>query len=239
MILLGTSGWYYNHWIGNFYPPELERSRWLEFYSRHFSTVEINSTFYRFPFRNILKGWYNKTPDGFIFSLKANRLITHVRKLRDVKELLESFYGLADILREKLGPILFQFPPSLKKDANLLSEFLEILPEGYKNVIEFRHKSWYCREVYNIMRKHNTGYCIVSAPRLPCEIEVTADVAYIRWHGIKSWYSYNYTSDDIGWWAGEIRKLSERCNHIYGYFNNDYGGYAVKNCMELKGRLRV
>ena len=239
MIYLGTSGWSYNHWIGKFYPENMDRREWLSFYAKHFTTAEINSTFYRFPFRNVLKGWYRKTPRGFVFSLKANRIITHVRKLRNIEDVLERFYESAEILQENLGPVLFQFPPSLKKDLNLLSDFLEKLDKKYKNVIEFRHESWFCKEVYSLLKKYEAGYCIVSAPRLPCEIEVTGKFAYIRWHGSEKWYSYDYTEDELKYWAETIRKLSGKCEEVYGYFNNDYEGYAVKNCLRLKEMLGI
>lgn len=235
--LLGTSGWYYDQWIGRFYPEGIEKREWLKFYSKCFNTVEINSTFYRFPFENMLKGWYNKSPDNFVFTLKANRLITHVKKLKDIDSLLVSFYELADLLKEKSGPILFQFPPSLKKNTGLLSDFLKKLEKNRENVIEFRHVSWYCEEVYNILRKHKVAYCIVSAPKFPCDLQVTSNIAYIRWHGISSWYSYEYSKEDLEWWARQIKTLGKKCKRLYGYFNNDYNAYAVKNCLELKRLL--
>jgi uncharacterized protein YecE (DUF72 family) len=235
MILLGTSGWYYSHWIDRFYPKSLEKNKWLEFYSREFDTVEINSTFYRFPFDNMFKGWYNKTPKNFVFSLKANRLITHVKRLRNAEQYLDSFYKQAKFLKEKCGSILFQFPPSMKKDVKLLSGFMKQLPKRFDNVIEFRNETWHCEEVYETMRKHKVGYCIISGLGQPCNIISTADFAYIRWHGPSSAYSSEYSMDEMKQWAETIKKLN--CKTIYGYFNNDSNCYAVKNCRDLKRLL--
>ncbi len=239
MILLGTSGWYYNHWIGKFYPDNLDKREWLSFYSKKFNTVEINSTFYRFPFDNMFKGWYNKTPENFVFALKANRLITHIRKLKNVERLLDSFYKQAELLKEKHGPILFQFPPSMKKDTKLLSDFLKKLPKKFRNVIEFRHESWHCEEVYTILEKHKTGYCIVSGLNQPCNIVATANFAYIRWHGPSSAYSSEYSTREMKQWAKKIKELKKECDIIYGYFNNDSNAYAIKNCRQLKKELKI
>ena len=239
MILLGTSGWYYDHWINKFYPKDLEKSKRLEFYSENFNTVEINSSFYRFPSDSVFKGWYNKTPENFVFALKANRLITHIRKLRNIEQYLASFYKQAKILKGKCGPILFQLPPSMKKDTQLLSDFLENLPKGFINVIEFRNESWHCDEVYDILRKYKTGYCVISGLGQPCNVLATADVAYIRWHGPESVYSSEYSKEEMKWWSDKIKELNRKCRKIYGYFNNDSNAYAVKNCRQLKNLLRI
>ena len=140
MIYLGCSGWFYNPWIGRFYPEGINKGKWLEFYSQHFNTVEVNSTFYGFPKESMVKGWYKRAPQGFVFTLKANKQITRVNKLKNINKLLHSFYSLADLLEEKLGCILFQTPPSLYKDVALLKDFISQLDKK-KNVIEFRHKS--------------------------------------------------------------------------------------------------
>lgn len=232
MIYLGCSGWFYNHWIGRFYPEDLHRSKWLEFYCRHFNTVEVNSTFYHFPSKKLIVSWYKRTPPGFIFTLKANRGITHESSFAD-PELIKSFYILSDMLKEKLGCILFQFPPFKRFDLNLLKSFLDKLDIEKKNVIEFRHKSWYRREVYDILKEKSVGYCIVSAPSLPTHPEVTSKNVYIRWHGKKHWYVEKYTYEELKEWAKVIENLKEG-RDVYGYFNNDYNGFAVKNSMELK-----
>jgi len=236
MIYLGCSGWFYNHWIGRFYPEDLHKGKWLEFYSRYFNTVEVNSTFYHFPSKRLLLGWYKRTPKDFVFTLKANRGITHETPFADPK-LIKSFYILSDVLKEKLGCILFQFPPSKRFDPKLLKSFLDKLSKEKKNVIEFRHKSWYTQQAYEILKDRGIGYCIVSAPRLPTHLQVTSENVYIRWHGKKNWYADEYTYEELKEWAEVIEGLGNN-KDIYGYFNNDYNCFAVKNCMELKRIIR-
>ena len=238
---LGTSGFSYDSWIGEFYPENLERRKWLNFYSKYFNTTEINMTFYRFPFPNLLKGWYRKTPKDFKFTLKANRQITHIKKLKNISSILKRFYSIADELKEKLGCILFQVPPFLKKDKHfrLVKKFLQLLNSkysSYKNVLEFRHKSWYCDEVLNMLKDYNTIFCVVSAPRLPDICIKTSKIAYVRFHGVTSWYDYDYSKNELKFWATKIKKL--KAKEIYVYFNNDYNAYAVKNCKYIKKLLR-
>lgn len=229
-IFLGTSGFSYKHWVSKFYPENLNQKEWLPYYSKHFQTVEINSTFYKFPFKNILKSWYNKTPKNFIFSLKANKLITHNKKLKNTKKLLNNFYNLAKTLKEKSGPILFQLPPSLKKDTKTLNNFLKNLSNKYTNVIEFRSKTWFCKEVYEILKQNNTTFCIINHPKLNYT-KLTSKIAYIRWHGSKNLYTSNYTLKELKNWTKIIKNL--KCKKLFGYFNNDYNAYAIKNCKQL------
>lgn len=238
MIYLGCSGWYYDHWIGLFYPPDKDKSEWLGYYTKFFNTVEVNASFYRLPFPNMLKSWYRKTPQDFIFTLKANKNITHTKPPGKNKGLIKRFCQLSDVLKEKLGCILFQFPPSLKKDLKLLETFLKLLDKEKKNVIEFRHKSWYSKDVYEILMDYNVAYCIVSAPGLPTHIEVTRDFSYIRWHGKKHWYSDNYSEGELKEWANVIKKLREK-GPVFGYFNNDFGGFAPNNCITLNKLLGI
>jgi len=232
----GCSGWSYSHWLGKFYPNDLDRRDWLVFYSKYFNSVEVNATFYRFPFPNVVKGWYNKTPGEFNFTLKANRQITHVKKLRNIDDLLQSFYKNADLLKEKLGCILFQFHPSLKRDVKLLEDFVYKLDRNKRNAIEFRNISWYDKDVYKILKENNVGFCIVSAPGLPDEVVSTADFGYIRFHGKDRWYNYNYSKQELNDWAEKIKKLD--VEDVFVYFNNDFNAYAVGNCKELSGMLK-
>lgn len=232
MIYLGTSGWYYNHWLGDFYPTDLNKGEWLRFYSRKFGTVEINASFYRMPFPSMLKGWRRKTPENFLLTFKGNRIITHVKKLQGVNKTLQKFYSLTELVKEKRGVILWQLPPMLSRNDGLLEGFLNELNQRIPQVIEFRHKSWYEKEVYDLLRKYNIGYCIVSCPDLPVHIEVTSNFAYIRWHGKENWYSSNYSTKELEKWAHTMRNLDVK--DIYGYFNNDFNCYAPKNCLQLK-----
>ena len=231
MYHVGTSGWSYNHWKGRFYPSELERGGWLDYFTRHFTTVEVNMTFYRLPSARLLKSWYQQTPASFKFSLKGSRLISHIKKLKNTEELVKGFYRLAETLEDKLGCVLWQVPPSLKINPELLRGFLRQLPRGFANVIEFRHTSWYAEEVYQLLKEHHTAFCIVSAPRLPSDAVTTSDTAYIRFHGIDSWYRHDYSDSELAQWAETIKAVpAEDC---YIYFNNDYQAYAVKNAASL------
>ncbi|MDH5466436.1 MAG: DUF72 domain-containing protein [Candidatus Aminicenantes bacterium] len=231
IYFLGTSGWSYPDWRGRFYPEDLSQRKWLPFYAEHFKTVEINMTFYRFPKPETLKGWLDKTPSNFTFTLKANRQITHYKKLQDVKGDLRYFYLLADSLQERLGCILFQLPPSLTKNMDLLQDFLSHLSPNHKNVIEFRHESWFSEEVYSLLRSHKVTFCVISSPELPDHIAETAEISYFRFHGRIGWYKYNYADEELKEWAEAIKKTKSK--ECFIYFNNDYNAYAVANCKKL------
>lgn len=238
MIHLGTSGWYYDNWEEIFYPKDIEKNQWLEFYSQKFDTVEVNASFYRLPFKNMIKGWKNKTPENFLLTFKGSKLITHNKKLKNSEDYLEKFFNRIKLAQNKIGVILWQLPPKVKKDVNLLEDFLNKLSSDYNQCIEFRHKSWFNNdEVINLLKKYNTAYCIISAPNLPSTVKVTADFAYIRWHGKDDWYRYNYSNDELNSWATQIKKIE--VDEIYGYFNNDFEGLAPKNCLKLKEILGV
>ncbi len=236
-FFVGCSGWSYGAWSGKFYPADLKQGEWLAYYARNFNTVEVNMSFYRFPFKNMVKGWYDRTPKGFLFTLKANRMITHVKKLKGTEKLLASFYSLADLLHEKLACILFQIPPSLTKDKHMktLEDFLTALSPDHKNVIEFRHKSWFCREVYDLLSVHKTIFCILSAPDLPSDAVVTGNLAYVRFHGVSSWYDHHYSQEELTGWAKRIKGLKV---DTFAYFNNDVNAYAPQNALELGSILK-
>lgn len=238
-IYIGTSGWSYEHWIGNFYPKELERAKWLEFYSENFNTVELNMSYYRIPFPNMIKGWYKKIPENFKFTFKASRFITHVKKLKNINKVLKKFYKLTEMMEEKLGCILFQLPPSFKKNQDTLERlknFLKKLDKTKRNIIEFRHESWWDEEVYKLMKRHGAGFCVVSGLDMPSKIIVTSKTAYLRFHGPESAYSSKYSDNELKLWARKIRNI--KAKEIYAYFNNDTRGYAVKNAKKLKEFLK-
>lgn len=230
---LGCSGWYYKDWAGRFYPEDLAKKKWLQFYSTHFNTVEINNTFYRFPTEKQLENWFNRTPSDFVFTLKANRLITHRKKFQGTKDLVDRFYRLTDVLKEKLGCILFQLPPMLHKDLELLNRIIEQLDLRRNNVLEFRHESWFDEEVYMVLRKNSVGFCSVSAPNLPQDLVATSRNAYVRFHGTnESMYTHLYSQVELEDWGRRIRKLA--ADKVFCYFNNDYQANAVTNCLQLK-----
>jgi uncharacterized protein YecE (DUF72 family) len=233
---LGTSGWSYSGWKERFYPEKLPQKKWLSYYAQHFNTVEINMTFYRYPKAETLAGWLEKTPSHFTFTLKANRLITHRKKIRDVESDVRYFYILADNLRDRLGCILFQLPPSITLDLELLEEFLSTLSPEYKNVIEFRHESWYTEKVYKLLKSSRAIFCTVSSTKVPNTAVKTAETAYFRFHGLTGGYRYSYTEEELETWAETIKQT--KAKECYVYFNNDYHAHAVKDCKKLREILQ-
>ncbi len=235
---IGTSGFSYNHWQGVFYPDGLSKSKWLEFYSENFDTVELNSTFYHLPKENTIKGWLRRTPENFIFSVKASKFITHVKKLKDAKESLNLFLQRAALFKNKLGAILLQLPPSLKKDTILLKDFLSILDKKYKYTIEFRNETWLSEDIFRILEEFNVAFCISDTPKYPYAEIVTADFTYIRLHGHTALYASEYTEKELKHYANLIKKWNLNGIYAFVYFDNDFEGYAVKNAKRLKELLK-
>lgn len=235
MFHLGTSGWYYNHWGGRFYPADLPKADWLPYYCTKFDTVEINASFYRLPSERMVEGWRTKTPASFRFAVKGSRVITHLKKLQGVDESLAIFYDRVSGLSEKLSVILWQLPPFLTKDLERLEGFLRILTHRWPQCIEFRHKSWLSDDVFALLARYSVGFCIVSSPSLPAAVRVTAPFAYLRWHGGTLLYASNYSPAELRQWAETIRSLP--VNEVFGYFNNDAMAFAPKNCLQLRQML--
>lgn len=236
-FIVGTSGWHYDDWKGRFYPEKLPKSRWLEFFASRFSTVELNNTFYRLPSEEAFKNWYTSTPGGFIFAVKMSRFVTHIKRLKDTREALQNFMSRAALLKDKLGPVLYQLPPGLHRDDAKLEAFLAELPQGYKHVFEFRHESWLTAEVYDLLRRYHVGMCVFDMPKLTCPLLATADFAYIRFHGKDSLYSSCYSDEELADWAEKIEKLAENLDEVYIYFNNDIQGFALKNAETISELL--
>ncbi len=234
---IGTSGWHYDDWRGRFYPEKLPKVQWLEFYARHFPTLEINNTFYRLPKESVFQKWHDSSPDGFIFSVKVSRLITHIKRLKDCNEAIDSFMSRAALLKGKLGPLLFQLPPGLHRDDTILTAFLETLPPGLKHVVEFRHQSWFTEEVFDILHRHHIGFCVFDMPKLTSPLLATADFAYIRFHGSDSLYSSCYSDEALAGWAGRIAGLAGNLEAVYIYFNNDVEGFALKNAATIRNHF--
>jgi uncharacterized protein YecE (DUF72 family) len=230
---IGTSGWHYDHWRHLFYPDKLPKAKWLEFYSRHFSTVELNNSFYRLPSEEAFANWYNSSPANFAFAVKVSRFITHIKRLKDVEQPVDTFLGRAKILEEKLGPLLYQLPPSMHRDDDRLGAFLSILPQGLKHTLEFRHESWLDDGVFEILRRHNVGLCVFDMPGLTCPLVATADFAYIRFHGSTGLYSSCYSDAELADWARRLAGSAPEVKEVYIYFNNDAEAFAVRNAMTL------
>ncbi|MGC8783047.1 MAG: DUF72 domain-containing protein [Armatimonadota bacterium] len=238
-VLIGTSGWSYDHWQGIFYPPELEREGWLAFYARAFPTVEINSSFYRLPFENMVLSWHRRTPEHFVFAAKLSRQATHVQRLRDCQPVVQRWMQRLRLLEEKLGVILAQLPPGLHKDVPLLEGFLRLFPEGVRVAVEFRHPSWECDEVYEMLRALGVAHCTISYPRYPVNWTVTAPFAYVRLHGVTQAYDYCYSTEELHDLAAHIRDLLQQVQQVYVYFNNDTNGYAPDNARQLQTILSL
>lgn len=231
---IGCSGYYYRHWQGTFYPPELPASRWFDFYAGHFDTLEINSSFYRFPSANAVRHWAKQAPAGFVYSVKAPRLITHLKRFHACDSLLDDFYAVLAGLGEHLGCVLFQLPPSLHYSEENLAQLLAAMHPDFCNVIEFRHASWWCQAVYDALIERGITFCSVSAAGLPDDLIATADHLYLRLHG-EPWYAENYSEEKLCNWARRI--TAARAANGWVYFNNDHHAYAPSNAARLRTLL--
>ena len=236
-IRIGTSGWTYPHWQILFYPEDWPKSRWLEYYVQHFDTVELNATFYRLPKPKTFQNWHSRTPSGFLWALKANKYITHTKRLNEPEEPLERFYSAASGLKQKAGPILFQLPPNLVFEEKTFQRFCRSLKPSYRHTLEVRHPSWLGDRVYAILAQHNIAFCIAdTAGRYPYDEVLTADFVYVRLHGSKKLYASDYSEEELQVWAGKIKAWGK---DTYLYFDNDFSGYAVKNARRLKQILNI
>jgi len=235
---VGTSGWHYEHWRGRFYPAELSKPRWLEFYARSFKTVELNNSFYHLPSEKAFANWRESSPEGFVYAVKVSRFITHIKKLRNVEDALEKFLERAKLLENKLGPLLYQLPPNLHRNDSLLEEFLSMLPKDLSHVFEFRHESWLDEGVFDLLRRYNAGFCIYDMPDLTTPLEATADFVYVRFHGRGWLYGGSYSDEELSRWAQDIKRLSKNKKTVYIYFNNDAEAFAVQNALTLMRKLK-
>jgi len=232
-VHIGTSGWHYKHWKGNFYPAKIDAAQMLRNYLQHFDTVEINNSFYRLPSEEAVKSWVKQTPPQFIFAVKASRYITHNRKLKNPKETFARFMDVAKGFGKKLGPILFQLPPGWKVNEERLSEFLTVLPKRYRYAFEFRNPSWHTRAVYQLLRQYNAAFCIFELNGFQTEMQHTADFAYVRLHGLGKAYQGDYSDLALRSWADKIQSWVKQGQQVFFYFDNDQAGFAAKNAVTL------
>jgi uncharacterized protein YecE (DUF72 family) len=230
---IGTSGYHYAHWRGVFYPPKLPVSRWLAYYAQHFTTLELNNPFYRLPSEAAFQGWRDATPAGFRFAVKASRFLTHIKRLRDPEAPLALFLQRAQHLGEKLGPLLYQLPPQMHRDDGRLVAFLAALPSGLEHVIEFRHRSWFEDAVFDLLQRHGVGFCVADLQECPTPFVLTADFAYVRFHGSGGTYWGSYSDAELQQWAERLHAVAPRLRAIYAYFNNDAEGAAVHDAQRL------
>jgi uncharacterized protein YecE (DUF72 family) len=229
-VFVGTSGYNYPEWCGTFYPEKFSTDKMLSYYAERFPTVEINYTFYRIPNEKLLSGWASGTPETFTFTLKAPRRITHDAKLQRCEELTLAFCRTARTLGSKLAVLLFQLPPTFKKSADVLREFIELLPDGTCAAFEFRHSSWFEPDVFDILRSRNLALCVADTEKLRAPVEMTADYGYFRLR------DEGYQQADIERWAGVIRTL-ENVQNAYVYFKHEEQGLGPEFAKRLMALL--
>ena len=236
---IGCSGWHYEHWRVLYYPEKLPKPEWLPFYARQFTTVELNNSFYHLPTEKAFTTWRESTPDNFVFAVKVSRFITHIKRLKNLGSAVETFLSRARLLENKLGPLLYQLPPNMKRNDELLQNFLSSLPPEYQHVIEFRHESWIDEAVFDILRGHNVGLCVFDMPGFSCPLVSTSDFAYIRLHGSQGLYVSCYSHEELSQWAQGIARLGQNIKASYIYFNNDAEASAIKNAITLMSLLNT
>ncbi len=236
-LWIGTSGWVYQHWMNLFYPAQLPSDQQLPFYAKHFSTVEVNFSFYRLPERSVFESWRSQTPEGFIFAVKGSRYLTHMKKLKDPTEPLTRLMERASGLQEKLGPILFQFPHTWSLNIERLQAFLELLQTypQQRYTFEFRHFSWLIPQVYNLLERADAALCLPVSPDVPLDIHLTAPWTYIRMH--RGQFGTGYTDAELSNWADCICSFLDQGVDVYIYFNNDPDGHAIRDADRLNALL--
>ena len=236
---IGCSGFHYRDWKEVFYPTGLPQRRWFEFYSAQFDTLEINSTFYRFPQMKTLLNWYETSPSPYYFSVKVPRLITHYKRLNECHSLLDDFYGsIGSGLKEKLGPVLFQFPPSFAYSPERMEAINQHLRSGYKNVVEFRHLSWWDPSVLLELRSRNISVSGISHPTLPEDALLTTGMAYYRFHGRPKLYYSAYEPADLRSVVSQLES-NDQLQEAFIYFNNTATMGAIENAKWLKEFLQT
>jgi len=236
-IHIGTSGWHYPHWVGPFYPPGMTPKKFLPFYASHFTTVEINNTFYHRPSASTLENWLAETPQDFLFACKGSRFITHMKKLKDPNESIERFLETVKPLQEKLGPILFQLPPHWRMNVPRLEEFLKTLPTTFRYAFEFRDESWFDERIYKLLTVHNAAFCVYNLTGKWSPEIVTANFIYIRLHGPEGPYQGQYDKHMIRTFGNKCKKWAKAGRDVFCYFDNDEQGFAPINALALNNLI--
>lgn len=234
---IGCSGWFYWHLRGDFYPTQMPTRDWFAHYAEHFQTVELNAPFYSWPTVGTVQSWIRQAAGReMIYTVKVPELITHIKKFEDTKTLVRDFGHVADLLGPRMGCLLFQLPPSFHYTAARLRTVLDQLDPVRRNVVEFRHPSWWNEDVYDSFEQAGAIFCSCSGPGLPDPAIRTAGEIYIRFHGVEKWYRHDYSAGELADWASRIRAAD--AEHVWAYFNNDFNGYAIKNATMLREMLR-
>jgi uncharacterized protein YecE (DUF72 family) len=232
-LYIGTSGWHYKHWTGTFYPEDTKEKDQFEVYAKSFKTVEINNSFYQLPSIKTFNNWRKKSPADFIFSVKASRYFTHMKKLIRDDDALDKFLRHAEKLEDKLGPILFQLPPRWKVNTERLQSFVSALPKEHLYTFEFRNKTWHNEGVYQVLEKYKCAFCIFELDRFVSPLKETADFVYVRLHGPEGKYQGSYSSATLKKWKERCLQWKKNKKDVYVYFDNDEKGYAAFNAQQL------
>jgi uncharacterized protein YecE (DUF72 family) len=228
-VHVGCSGWQYADWKGRFYPPDLAQSHWLEHYSEHFETVEVNSAFYRLPEAVVFERWASATPSDFLFSVKASRYLTHVRRLREPGEPVRRLVRRARALGAKLGPVLLQFPPNLQIDLDALRATLDAFPSGSRVAVEPRHESWHRDQFFDLLREFDASFCLSDRSGRRSPLQRTSDWGYLRLHEGRASPPPCYGRQALRGWALRLADLWGADDDVFVYFDNDHGGCAVRD----------
>jgi uncharacterized protein YecE (DUF72 family) len=233
----GTSGWHYPHWVGRFYPAELNSRDWLPYYARKFDCVEINNSFYRLPTAANVDRWLAQTPEGFAFTLKASRYITHMKKLHDCATALEEFLAVARRFGDRLAAILLQLPPHWNVNHQRLGEFLALLPEDLQFAIEFRDPSWHVDGTYRLLREYAVGFCQFDLAGSRSPVVLSAGLIYLRLHGPHQAYSGSYDTAQLRDWADRLKAWDREGHDVYVFFDNDQQACSVHDALALQQQL--
>jgi len=233
-FMVGTSGWFYDHWKGVFYPEDLPKKGWFQYYQKYFQTVEINATFYRRFKDQTYFNWANQVAEGFTYVLKVQRIITHRKFLKNCSEDIREFSRSASLLGNKLGLLLLQLAPQTPYDPELLKNVVHSFNNSRIVAIEFRDKKWLTGEIKKILIDAGAVFCNVDSPKLRCLDWITSEIAYIRLHGRTQWYRYNYSDNELEEIANIAKGfIGEGAKKIYIFFNNDFEGHAPNNAQRL------
>lgn len=236
-VRVGCSGWQYRHWQGDFYPEDLPPSRWLQYYTSRFDTVELNNSFYRLPDAAVFAAWRGRVPASFLFSVKASRYITHMKRLKDPQEPLDRFFDRASHLLRNLGPVLYQLPPRWGCNVERLRDFLAAAPRGPLQAIEFRDPDWYRDEVFALLQRYRFALCVHDMAGCPAPLTVAGPFVYLRLHGPER-YAGRYPDALLARWADWLSTRRAAGQDLYVYFNNDVGGHAPRDAVRLREMLR-
>jgi uncharacterized protein YecE (DUF72 family) len=237
-IRVGCSGWVYKHWRGIFYPEGLPQARWFGRYAEEFDTVEINNSFYHLPKPETFDKWRKQAPPGFCYAVKANRYLTQAKKLNECEEPLERMMAAVRHLGDRLGPMLYQLPPSLKINLERLEQFLQILPKSVANVFEFRNSSWYVPETYDLLGRYGASFCVHDMSGSKSDRVAVGPVAYVRFHGGEGKYWGRYSDEGLLGWTDWLIRQAEQGRTAWCYFNNDVHGHAIEDARTLKSMVR-